>query len=148
MPDASLRDVRAFWEGHPVAATSVVHEPGTPEFFAEYDRLREANEPIDFSYRLHEYRDFVGKRVLDVGCGNGYVLSRYAREGADTYGIDLTETAVGLSRRRFELSRLEGRFVVGSAEDCAEQASQRPELHMTPPPASAEELRALYQAAY
>lgn len=33
-------------------------------------------------------------------------------------------------------------------EDCAEQASQRPELHMTPPPASAEELRALYQAAY
>ena len=117
MPDASLRDVRAFWEGHPVAATSVGHEPGTPEFFAEYDRLREANEPIDFSYRLHEYRDFVGKRVLDVGCGNGYVLSRYAREGADTYGIDLTETAVGLSRRRFELSRLEGRFVVGSAED-------------------------------
>jgi alcohol dehydrogenase class IV len=33
-------------------------------------------------------------------------------------------------------------------EDCAEQASQRPELHMTPPAASAAELRALYQAAY
>jgi alcohol dehydrogenase len=33
-------------------------------------------------------------------------------------------------------------------EDCAEQASQRPELHMTPPAASAEELRVLYQAAY
>jgi alcohol dehydrogenase class IV len=36
----------------------------------------------------------------------------------------------------------------GQLEHCAEQAAQRPELHMTPPPASAEELRALYQAAY
>jgi alcohol dehydrogenase class IV len=36
----------------------------------------------------------------------------------------------------------------GQLEHCAEQASHRPELHMTPPPASAEELLALYQAAY
>jgi hypothetical protein len=31
---------------------------------------------------------------------------------------------------------------------CAEQASQRPELQMTPPPASREELLSLYRAAY
>jgi len=117
VPDASLRDVRAFWEGHPVAATSVAHEPGSPEFFEEYDRLREVNEPVDFSYRLHEFRDFVGKRVLDIGCGNGYVLSRFAREGAHATGIDLTKAAVDLSRRRFELMELSGQFVVGSAEE-------------------------------
>jgi len=33
-------------------------------------------------------------------------------------------------------------------DDCVEQASHRPELHMTPPAADLEELRALYQAAY
>ncbi len=31
---------------------------------------------------------------------------------------------------------------------CAEEASKRPELHMTPPPADVSELRELYQAAY
>lgn len=117
MPEPELRDVRAFWELHPVAASSVGYEPGSREFFDEYDRLREANEPVAFSYRLHEYTGFGGKRVLDVGCGNGYVLSHYARQGADTYGIDLTKTAVNLSRRRFELADLDGHFVVGSAED-------------------------------
>jgi alcohol dehydrogenase class IV len=33
-------------------------------------------------------------------------------------------------------------------EACVEHASQRPELAMTPPPADADEIRALYQAAY
>jgi alcohol dehydrogenase class IV len=33
-------------------------------------------------------------------------------------------------------------------ETCVEQASQRPELQMTPPPASVEEIRDLYAAAY
>ena len=33
-------------------------------------------------------------------------------------------------------------------ETCAEQASARPELQMTPPPASVEEIRGLYAAAY
>lgn len=116
MPDTSLRDVRAFWNRNPVAAASVPHEPGTPEFFEYYDRLRETRESVAFSHRLHEYSSFAQQRVLDVGCGNGYVLSRYARGGADVVGIDLTDTAVDLSRRRFALDGLRGQFVTGSAE--------------------------------
>jgi SAM-dependent methyltransferase len=117
VPEPTLRDVRAFWEDNPVAAAAVPYEPGTPEWYEFYDRLRETNEPVDVSYRLHEYRSFVGQRVLDVGCGNGYVLSRFAREGAHTTGIDLTRRAVELSSRRFELMGLAGEFTVGSAED-------------------------------
>lgn len=112
----SIEDVRSFWEKNPLCAASVPHEPGTPEFFASFDRLREVNEPIEFSCHLHEYRYFKGKKVLDVGCGNGYVLSRYAREGAEVYGIDITETAVRLSRMRFELFGLSGNFRVANAE--------------------------------
>jgi len=117
VPDASLEDVRAFWEHNPVAAASVPFTPGSAEFFEHYDRLRETRESVRFSYALHEYRAFAGKRVLDVGCGNGYVLSRYAREGARTVGIDLTATAIDLSRRRFALENLPGSFLTGSAED-------------------------------
>ena len=117
MPDASLEEVRAFWEHNPVAAASVPYEPGSHAFFEHYDRLRETRESVRFSYALHEYRAFSGQRVLDVGCGNGYVLARYAREGADTVGIDLTATAVDLSRQRFSLEGLRGSFLIGSAEE-------------------------------
>lgn len=116
MPTTDIRRVRSFWERHPVGAAAVPHAPGTREFFEHYDRLREANEPLPTSYEIHEYARFSGQRVLDVGCGNGYVLSKYAAEGAEPFGIDITTTAVDVSRRRFELLGLKGSFAVGSAE--------------------------------
>jgi ubiquinone/menaquinone biosynthesis C-methylase UbiE len=79
--------------------------------------LREINEPPDLARALHEYVFFSGKRVLEVGCGNGYTLGKYAQAGAEVYGIDVTETAVDISRKRFEYQRLKGDFIVGNAED-------------------------------
>ncbi len=112
-----IRRVRAFWEGHPVAAAAVPFPPGTAEYFRFYDRLREANEPPAWSSELHGYAEFVGRRVLDVGSGNGYVLSKYAAEGAQVYGVDLTRTGIDLCRQRFDLSGLRGNFCVANAED-------------------------------
>jgi SAM-dependent methyltransferase len=115
--EVQLDDVRDFWQAHPVAAEANPHELGSPQYFTYYDRLREANEPTDFSERLHEYTRFGGQRVLDVGSGNGYVLSRYSQAGARTFGVDLTQTAVDLCRRRFQLQRVKGQFLVANAED-------------------------------
>lgn len=115
-PTATIGQVRRFWNENPLSASAIPHPPGTPEYFASYDGLREANEPPAFSRRLHEYGGFAGRRVLDVGCGNGYVLERYAREGARTVGVDLTETAVELCRKRFALAGLPGEFLVANAE--------------------------------
>ncbi len=115
-PGPELSAVRDFWEHNPVAARSVPFELGSAAYFAHYDSLREANESPAFSDDLHEYQAFCGKRVLDVGSGNGYVLSRYARAGARVSGVDLTRTAIGLCRRRFELMKLRGSFLVGNAE--------------------------------
>ncbi len=108
----SNAEVRSFWERNPVAAAGIAVEPGTPAFFQIFDRMREAPEcePWEFSNRIHGYVQAAGKRVLDVGCGNGYVLAQYARHGAEVCGVDLTETALKLSRRRFELAGLEGDF--------------------------------------
>jgi alcohol dehydrogenase class IV len=61
------------------------------------------------------------------------------------------EPAAFATRLR-ELAGLTGLHDAGVSEPeldlCADEASHRPELQMTPPPADAEELRALYQAAY
>jgi SAM-dependent methyltransferase len=119
-----LRSVREYWEQNPVAARSVPHELGTSEYFAYYDALREANERPAFAKQLHEFDRFSGRRVLDVGSGNGYVLSRYAAAGANVYGVDLTETAIGLCRRRFQIVGLPGHFVVGNAESLPFESGQ------------------------
>lgn len=115
-PTPDPESVRAYWEAHPVAAASVDWPLGSPEFFAAYDLLREQNENIEFSNRLHEFERFKGRMVLDVGCGNGYVLSRYAAMGAEVYGIDITKKAIELTRERFRLDNLKGEFRVAEAE--------------------------------
>src|SRR6185369_3888469 len=55
-------------------------------------------------------------RVLEIGCGLGTESAQFAQSGADYTGIDLTEAAVDLSRRRFELFNLPGKFRVADAE--------------------------------
>lgn len=116
MSTVRIRDVRSFWEAHPLAAADVPHALGTREFFDYYDRLREANETVVFSRRLHEYERFAGKRVLDVGCGNGYVLSRYAQYGAEVCGVDITHAGARLCGQRFAHLGLRGAFFVANAE--------------------------------
>ena len=112
MTGVSNEDVRGFWEKNPVAAAGIDAQPGTRAFYEAFDRIREADdcEPYVLSNRIHGYDRSRGLRVLDIGCGNGYVLSRYARHGAEVHGIDLTEAALNLSRRRFELDGLSGTF--------------------------------------
>lgn len=100
-----------------MAAQGIDAEPGSRAFFQAFDALRESEEcePYDFSNRIHGYEASSGLRVLDVGCGNGYVLSRYAMHGAEVFGVDITETALKLTRARFsyldlpcELKRTDG----------------------------------------
>lgn len=115
-PKVTPTEVKSFWEKHPVASIAIPHPVGTPEYLAYFDRLRDDVEPAAFAADLYEFSKFRGKTVLEVGCGNGYVLSRYAAEGADVTGVDITETAVELCRKRFQGSGLKGTFLVGNAE--------------------------------
>lgn len=108
----SINDIKNFWESNPVAAAAIDAEIGSEEYFLKFDQLREADncEPYEFSNKIHGYEKSKGLKVLDVGCGNGYVLSKYAQHGAQVYGVDLTEKAIYLSKKRFENSNLQGYF--------------------------------------
>lgn len=117
MKNVSIDSVKSFWDANPLSTRAIPHPLGTIEYFEYYDKLRETNESMEFSYRLHEYKDFAGKKVLDVGSGNGYVLSKYAQEGAEVYGVDLTPTAIDLCQRRFSFLGLNGHFQEANAEE-------------------------------
>jgi ubiquinone/menaquinone biosynthesis C-methylase UbiE len=38
---------------------------------------------------LHQFADFVGKRVLEIGCGDGRLTWQYAKQAKSVVGIDL-----------------------------------------------------------
>ncbi|MBI2807930.1 MAG: class I SAM-dependent methyltransferase [Planctomycetes bacterium] len=116
MEKVATSDVRSFWDQNPLCATQIPHPLGSKEYFEYFDDLRERIDSLVEASVIHEFAAFGGKRGLEVGCGNGYVLSRYAQHGAEVDGVDITPTAVDLCRQRFTHMNLAGAFREADAE--------------------------------
>lgn len=107
--------VRQFWDAAPIGITEVTGMPeGTAAFFEAVDARRYALEP--FIARYARFEEQAGRRVLEVGCGTGADLMRFARAGARVSGVDLSARSLALTRRRFELEALEADLHVADAE--------------------------------
>src|SRR5204862_372301 len=57
-----------------------------------------------------------GRSVLEVGCGAGVDLARFAKGGAQVTGVDLAASAIDLARLNFEQQGLAATFQVADAE--------------------------------
>src|SRR5581483_4652876 len=58
--------------------------------------------------------DLKGKRVLDLGCGDGALSFRLARAGAQVTGVDGDETGLAYARHGFAARGLPGTFMPAS----------------------------------
>jgi SAM-dependent methyltransferase len=107
--------VRAFWQEHPCGTKFADAEPGSRRFYQLVEEHRYQTEwHIPAAAGFAETK---GQRVLEIGCGLGTDGAQFALAGADYTGIDLTDAAVALARRRFELFELVGTFHTGDAEN-------------------------------
>ena len=112
---ATQDDVRRWWTENPMTYDwrgEIPHEPGSPEHLAEVERrfLAEAwfaQHPgaAPFS-ALIPFDELRGKDVLEIGCGTGVHTKLLAEAGARVSAVDLTPTAVELTRRRLALAGL------------------------------------------
>jgi 2-polyprenyl-3-methyl-5-hydroxy-6-metoxy-1,4-benzoquinol methylase len=112
----STDEVKAFWEANPLSAEAIEAAPGTREFFEAHNRMRLASEPEEIQRFFYEPAQQAGRRLLDVGCGTGYVAALYATAGAKVTAVDITERGVALTRLRLEQNGLEGEVLVANAE--------------------------------
>jgi SAM-dependent methyltransferase len=106
--------VRAFWQAHPCGEKFSDAEPSTREFFERVEAHRYTKE-----WHIPEAADFAGARglrVLEIGCGMGTDGAQFAAAGAHYTGIDLTEAAIDLARKKFATAGLKGEFRVADAE--------------------------------
>ena len=73
----------------------------TRDYFlrVEQDRYRQQGwAPGYFGFNR-----FAGKKVLEIGVGQGTDLMQFAKAGAQCYGVDITDNHLALTRRNFEL---------------------------------------------
>ena len=90
-------DVRDYWNRHIHDLEITAHPVGSPGFFADLDQYH--FEKLHHLLRLIDFDGYKGKQVLEVGCGAGTDLVRFARGGAHVTGVDVAASAIALARQ-------------------------------------------------
>lgn len=106
--------VRDYWNTHIHDLEISTHAPGTPGFFADLDQYH--FEKLHHLLDLIHFDEWKDKDVLDVGCGAGVEVVRFARAGARTTGVDIAESAITLARQNLEQQGLQARLEVADGE--------------------------------
>jgi len=101
-----LQEIQKYWNERIHDLEVVTHPAGTRGFFDDldeyrFDKLRYLPAAVDF-------RGFKGRKLLEIGCGAGIDLVRFAEGGAEVCGVDLSETAIDLAGKNLELHGLQG----------------------------------------
>lgn len=110
----TIDEVRDYWERHIHDLEITRHPVGSRGFFADLDQYH--FEKLHHLLRLVDFDGWTGRDVLEVGCGAGVDLARFARGGARVSGVDLTESAIALARANFAQQGLVARLEVADGE--------------------------------
>ena len=111
---ATIDDVRTYWNLHIHDLEITRHPVGSRGFFDDLDRYH--FEKLHHLLELVDFEGYAGRRVLEVGCGAGVDLARFARGGAAVTGVDIASSAIDLARANFEQQGLRGELHVANGE--------------------------------
>lgn len=113
-PSDTLGAIRAYWNEHIHDLEIAQHPIGTKEFFEELTAYR--FEKLEYLPRLVDFTVYRGKRLLEVGCGVGLDLVRFAQHGAIVTGVDLAEVSIKLAKKNFAFHGVTGDLQIMDGE--------------------------------
>ncbi len=111
---ATIDDVRTYWDRHIHDLDITRHPVGSRGFFDDLDQYH--FEKLHHLLRLVKFDGYRDRDVLEVGCGAGVDLARFARGGARVTGVDLTPSAIELARANFSQQGLTADLRVANGE--------------------------------
>ncbi|MGB7291986.1 MAG: class I SAM-dependent methyltransferase [Thermodesulfobacteriota bacterium] len=115
-PKSSRIDlIRRYWNVniHDIEITK--YPVGAKDFFDELESHR--SKKLEYLAGIVGLEPYGGKKLLDVGCGVGVDLVRFAKRGAIVTGIDLADRAIQLARKNLELHGVKGELLVMDGEE-------------------------------
>jgi ubiquinone/menaquinone biosynthesis C-methylase UbiE len=125
VPDPPQIEVRDWWSRNPMTydwRAEIPHEPGSREHLDEVEHrflaaswFAQAPGASPYS-GLIPFGDLAGKDVLEIGCGTGVHARLLAEAGANVTAVDLTPTAIELTRRRLAMHGLHAEVLEADAE--------------------------------
>lgn len=114
-----IEKVREYWNRFPLGTREIREKTGTKEFFDTQDKLRfDDNER--FAMHFYHFDDAINKseiRILDAGCGTGFLTRFYAKKGYDVTSVDITPEAVRLTNESLKIYGLKANVQVGNLEE-------------------------------
>ena len=111
---ATIDAVRDYWNRRIHDFDITQHPVGSRAFFDDLDQYH--FEKLHHLLRLVNFGGYRGRSVLEVGCGAGVDLARFAKGGAEVTGVDLAPSAIGLARTNFVQQGLDGQFEIADGE--------------------------------
>jgi SAM-dependent methyltransferase len=94
-----IAEIERYWNEriHDLEMTN--HPVGSREFFEDLEAYR--FDKLHYLPQVVDFNSFAGRELLEVGCGIGTDLVRFARGGAIVTGVDLAKTAIELAHKNF-----------------------------------------------
>ncbi|RPI03515.1 MAG: class I SAM-dependent methyltransferase [Calditrichaeota bacterium] len=115
----TIDEVRRYWTENVNSTqfwTGGVEKIGSPEFFDTVSAFIKKN--YEHRYRLieKEAAKYRNGRLLEIGCGAGWELLHWARQGMQVTGLDLSTAALELAGKNFQHNKLKADLKQGNAE--------------------------------
>lgn len=107
-------EVKNFWESHPLLDFEIRNESDSLRW-AKLDEVKR-NDVEKFAQTYWRFDKVKNLNVLDIGCGPGWLTVKYAENQASVFAVDLTEAAIGLTRKALEEVSLSASLQVASAD--------------------------------
>jgi SAM-dependent methyltransferase len=109
-----IQQIQSYWNDHIHDLEIVDHPVGTKGFFEDLDNYR--FEKLHYLPKVVDFKAYRNKNLLEIGCGVGTDLVRFALKGANVTGVDLSQTAIDLAIKNFKCNEVGGDLQVMNGE--------------------------------